>query len=95
MILNDKYLLAGGTLDISQNSEIIPDTSKACQNLEKKRDKTNRRGALILNAIFFILHTCDIWRYMDIWRFVFIFSDKDNIIWRKNKVYTVIEHRSV
>lgn len=40
MILIDKYLLAGGTLDISQNSEIIPDTSKACQNLEKSRRRT-------------------------------------------------------
>lgn len=36
LILIDKYLLAGGTLDISQYSEIIPDTSKACQNLEKQ-----------------------------------------------------------
>lgn len=35
LILIDKYLLAGDTLDISQYSEIIPDTSKACQNLEK------------------------------------------------------------
>lgn len=35
MILIDKYLLAGGTLDISQYSEIISDTSKTCQNLEK------------------------------------------------------------
>lgn len=35
LFLGDEYLLAGGTLDISQDSEIIPDTSKACQNLEK------------------------------------------------------------
>lgn len=35
MMLIDKNLLAGGTLDISQYSEIIPDTSKACQNLGK------------------------------------------------------------
>lgn len=33
MMLIDKYLLAGGTLDISQYGEVIPDTSKACQNL--------------------------------------------------------------
>lgn len=35
LFLSEKYLLVGGTLDISQDSEIIPDTSKACQNLEK------------------------------------------------------------
>lgn len=27
-------LLAGGTLDIGQNSEVIPHTSKACQDLD-------------------------------------------------------------
>lgn len=36
MVLTDRYLLVRGTLDISQYSEIIPDTSKACQNLEKR-----------------------------------------------------------
>lgn len=40
MILIDKHLLARGTLDISQYSEIIPDTSKACQNLEKSMRRT-------------------------------------------------------
>ena len=33
------YLLAGGTLDIGQHSEVIPNTSKACQNLERNRNR--------------------------------------------------------
>ncbi len=35
----DWHLLAGGTLDIGQYSEVIPHTSKACQNLEKQRER--------------------------------------------------------
>lgn len=61
-ILIDEYLLARGTLDISQYSEVIPDTSKACQNLEK--------SIIIIIIIYFyyFVHTCDCQRHM----FIFI-----------------------
>lgn len=84
MILIDKYLLAGCTLDISQYSEIISDTSKTCQNLEKKYE-TDIRGALILNAFSFF-HTHVIVRGTR-WRLIFIFSGKNNTIWRTQSIY--------
>lgn len=38
LVLIHKHLLAGGTLDVGQNSEVVPHTSKACQNLENEKD---------------------------------------------------------
>lgn len=34
-----EHLLKGGTLYICQSGEIIPDDSKACQNLKKKKNQ--------------------------------------------------------
>lgn len=39
LILTELHLLAGGTLDIGQYSEVIPYTSKTCQNLERHSRK--------------------------------------------------------
>lgn len=34
-VVDEKNSLAGGTLDIGQYREVIPHTSKACQDLER------------------------------------------------------------
>lgn len=36
LVLTDKHLLAGGTLDICQYSKVIPHTPKTCQNLKDR-----------------------------------------------------------
>lgn len=44
------HLLAGGTLDICQHGEVIPHTSKACQNLDD-------RGKHMLSILCYSLNT--------------------------------------
>lgn len=43
------HLLAGGTLDICQHGEVIPHTSKACQNLDD-------RGKHVIYPLLFFKH---------------------------------------
>lgn len=73
MSLIDKYLLAGGTLDISQYSEIIPDTSKACQNL-KVWDPFDYYMHAIVRGTRLLIESRQIWK-----GFFFICRNKCNI----------------